>query len=157
MEWEGDPAAGQAHPVEWKGHSYMGRGKGIIQRGLPIGLYSSTYLFDMLSEQLTHLLMAMDFSHIQCSCIALERMTHTIQHCNTPHCREVTLSFRRALAPALSSRLVVATSPSLAAKNSGDQPVFCREREGKHTVYTQVSYTEHTEKPLCSLHTCTIP
>ena len=44
---------------------------------------------------------------------------------------ELTLSFRRALAPALSSRLVVATSPSLAAKNSEDQPVFCREKEGQ--------------------------
>ena len=92
----------------------------------------------MLSEQLIHLLMAMNFGHIQCSCIVLERMTHTIQHCNTPHCRELTLSFRRALAPALSSRLVVATSPSLAAKNREDQPVFCKEREGTCTVYTQV-------------------
>ena len=76
VEWEGHPAAGQVHPVAWEAHSYMAGGKGTIPRGLPIGLYSFTYLFDVLSEQLTHLL-AIDVSHIQCSHTVLNRMTHT--------------------------------------------------------------------------------
>ena len=105
----------------------------------------------MLSQELTHLLFAIDFSHIQCSCIVLERMTHTIQHCNTPHCRELTLSFRRALAPALSSRLVVATSPFSAAKNSKDQPVFCREREGQ--TFTKRLHTTHFFESIIAFYT----
>jgi len=45
------------------------------------------------------------------------------------------------LAPALSSRLVEATSPFLAAKNKGDQPVYCRKREGDQSFNCYVEKT----------------
>ena len=99
----------------------------------------------MLSEHLIHLLMAMDFGHIQCSRIVLERMTNTIQHCNTLNrtLYGTHFIFQESIGSSFEQQVSGGHISLLSSKEQRRPASLLQEEGGTDRVYT---YAEHSLK-----------